>query len=107
MDAEPADHYKLNAHDISAALESLDGRSSASPDEMAQLEIDRRCGRSQRRSERKSRQKASGPIRRVVDGAPGRLAGSDGCLQGSNGKTRIDRAADRISNLEPLRSLNR
>jgi len=38
-DAEPVGDFKLNAHDISAALTSLDGRSGVSPDEMAQLEF--------------------------------------------------------------------
>lgn len=39
VDAEPVDHYRLNQHDISEALDSLDGRTGVSPDEMAQLEF--------------------------------------------------------------------
>lgn len=38
-DAEPAGEYRLDPHDISEALTSLDGRSGVSPDEMAQLEF--------------------------------------------------------------------
>src|SRR5436190_9511033 len=34
---------------------------------------------------------------RVVDAAPVRLPDSDGCLEGCNSQTGIDRAADRIS----------
>ncbi len=37
--AEPQGTYKLDTHDISAALESLDGRAGVSLDEMAQLEF--------------------------------------------------------------------
>ena len=36
---EPAGHYKLEAHEISEALESLNRRTGVSPDEMAQLEF--------------------------------------------------------------------
>jgi hypothetical protein len=36
---ESAGDFKLNAYDISAALQSLDGRTGVSPDEMAQLEF--------------------------------------------------------------------
>jgi addiction module HigA family antidote len=39
VDAEPAGHYKLNAHYISEALNSLDGRTGVNPDEMAHLEF--------------------------------------------------------------------
>jgi hypothetical protein len=39
MDTEPAAHYRMDAHNISAALESLEGRTGVSPDEMAQLEF--------------------------------------------------------------------
>lgn len=37
--AESAGEYRLDPHDISEALTSLDGRSGVSPDEMAQLEF--------------------------------------------------------------------
>ena len=37
--AEPKEHYRLEAHQISEALNSLDGRPGVSPDEMAQLEF--------------------------------------------------------------------
>jgi hypothetical protein len=37
--AEPTGTFQLSAHDISAALESLDGRAGVSPDEMAQMEF--------------------------------------------------------------------
>lgn len=37
--AEPAGTFQLSAHDISAALESLDGRAGVTPDEMAQMEF--------------------------------------------------------------------
>ena len=39
MDAERADWYRVDDYHISAALESLDGRTGVSPDEMAQLEF--------------------------------------------------------------------
>ena len=39
VDAEPQGHYLLEAYQISKALESLDGRTGVSPDEMAQLEF--------------------------------------------------------------------
>ena len=39
VDADPADQYSLHSHDISAALDSLDGRTGVSPDEVAQLEF--------------------------------------------------------------------
>lgn len=38
-DAEPAGSFQLSSYDISAALESLDGRPGVSLDEMAQLEF--------------------------------------------------------------------
>jgi hypothetical protein len=37
--AEPKNQYKLDAHDISSALQSLDGRTGVTPEEMAQLEF--------------------------------------------------------------------
>ena len=37
--AEPKEHYRLEAHQISEALNSLDGRPGVSPDEMVQLEF--------------------------------------------------------------------
>jgi hypothetical protein len=37
--AEPAGRYQLAAHDLSAALQSLDGRTGVAPEEMAQLEF--------------------------------------------------------------------
>ena len=39
VDAEPAEHYKLEAYQISEALNSLENRNGVSPDEMAQLEF--------------------------------------------------------------------
>lgn len=39
VDAEAAGTFQLRAHDISAALESLDGRTGITPDDMAQLEF--------------------------------------------------------------------
>ncbi len=39
VDAEPADWYRLDTYRLSEALDSLDGRTSVSPDEMAQLEF--------------------------------------------------------------------
>ena len=39
MDEEPASNYKIDPYDISAALESLDGRTGVSPEEMANLEF--------------------------------------------------------------------
>jgi hypothetical protein len=39
MGGEPEDHYRLDPYYISEALDSLDGRSGVSPDEMAQLEF--------------------------------------------------------------------
>ncbi|MGE6226402.1 hypothetical protein [Paenibacillus chitinolyticus] len=39
VDAEPADHFKLDSHYISKALSSLDGRSDVTREEMAQLEF--------------------------------------------------------------------
>ena len=39
VNAEPADHFKLDQHDISEALDSLDGRAGITRDEMAQLEF--------------------------------------------------------------------
>ena len=39
MGAEPAGHYQLDAYQISEALNSLDGRTGVSPDEMARLEF--------------------------------------------------------------------
>ena len=38
-DAEPAGRYRLSPHDISAALQSLDGRAGVTQEEMAQLEF--------------------------------------------------------------------
>jgi addiction module HigA family antidote len=38
-DAEPKEHYKLDAYHISVALQSLDGRSGVTAEEMAQLEF--------------------------------------------------------------------
>jgi len=38
-DSEPKGYYKLDAYDISAALQSLDGRAGVTPEEMAQLEF--------------------------------------------------------------------
>jgi addiction module HigA family antidote len=38
-DTEPKGHYKLDAYHISAALQSLDGRSGVTSEEMAQLEF--------------------------------------------------------------------
>jgi addiction module HigA family antidote len=37
--AEPAGTLQLSAHDISAALQSLDGRAGVTPDDMAQMEF--------------------------------------------------------------------
>ena len=39
MDAEPADWYRPQDYHLSAALNSLNGRTGVSPDEMAQLEF--------------------------------------------------------------------
>lgn len=39
VDAEPADHYRLDPYHISTALDSLDGRAGVSPEEMVQLEF--------------------------------------------------------------------
>lgn len=39
VDAEPADWYRPEAYYLSEALDSLDGRTGVSPDEMAQLEF--------------------------------------------------------------------
>ena len=39
VDDEPEDWYILDAHSLSEALDSLDGRTGVSPDEMAQLEF--------------------------------------------------------------------
>ena len=39
VDDEPEDQYILDAHSLSEALDSLDGRTGVSPDEMAQLEF--------------------------------------------------------------------
>ena len=39
VDAEPAEHYRLDAYRISEALKSLNGRTGVGPDEMAQLEF--------------------------------------------------------------------
>ena len=39
VDEEPAGHYRLEAYSISEALESLDGRTGVTSDEMAQLEF--------------------------------------------------------------------
>ena len=39
VDAEPADWYRPDAYRLSEALDSLDGRTGVSPDEMAQLEF--------------------------------------------------------------------
>ena len=39
VDAEPADWYRLDAYRLSEALDSLDGRTGVSLDEMAQLEF--------------------------------------------------------------------
>ena len=39
VDAEPAGQYRLNAYRLSEALDSLDGRTGVSLDEMAQLEF--------------------------------------------------------------------
>ena len=39
VDAEPADWYRLDAYRLSEALDSLDGRTGVSSDEMAQLEF--------------------------------------------------------------------
>lgn len=39
VDEESAENFKLDPYEISAALESLDGRTGVSPDEMAQLEF--------------------------------------------------------------------
>ncbi len=39
VDAEPADHYRLDYYHISTALDSLDGRAGVSLDEMAHLEF--------------------------------------------------------------------
>lgn len=39
VDAEPAEWYRVDDYDISAALNSLDGRTGVRPDEMAQLEF--------------------------------------------------------------------
>lgn len=39
MGAEPAGTFQLDAHEISEALESLDGRAGITPDDMAQMEF--------------------------------------------------------------------
>ena len=39
VDAEPADQYRLDTYRLSEALDSLDGRTGVSPDEMARLEF--------------------------------------------------------------------
>ena len=39
VDSEPADHFKIEAYDISEALKSLSGRPGVTPDEIAQLEF--------------------------------------------------------------------
>ncbi len=39
VDAEQAGYFKLNPYDLSIALNSLDGRSGVTPEEMAQLEF--------------------------------------------------------------------
>ncbi len=39
VDSEPADHFKIEAYDLSEALKSLGGRPGVTPDEMAQLEF--------------------------------------------------------------------
>ena len=39
VDSEPADHFKIEAYNISEALKSLGGRPGVTPDEMAQLEF--------------------------------------------------------------------
>ena len=39
VDAEPADWYRLDAYRLSEALDSLQGRTGVSLDEMAQLEF--------------------------------------------------------------------
>ena len=39
VDAEPVEYYRLGAHYISEALDSLDGRTSVTRDEMAQFEF--------------------------------------------------------------------
>ena len=39
VDNEPADWYRLDPYNLSEALDSLDGRTGVSPDEMAQLEF--------------------------------------------------------------------
>ena len=39
VDGEPAGHYLLEAHRVSEALSSLDGRTGVRPDEMAKLEF--------------------------------------------------------------------
>jgi len=39
VNAEPADQYRLDAYQLSEALDSLDGRTGVSSDEMAQLEF--------------------------------------------------------------------
>ena len=39
VDGEPADHFKIEAYDLSKALKSLGGRPGVTPDEMAQLEF--------------------------------------------------------------------
>ena len=39
VDAEPAEHYRLDAYRISEALKSLNGRTGVGPDEMTQLEF--------------------------------------------------------------------
>ena len=39
VDGEPADHFKIEAYDLSKALKSLGGRPGVTPDEMEQLEF--------------------------------------------------------------------
>ena len=39
VDSEPENHYRLESYQISEALDSLDGRPSVTPDEMARLEF--------------------------------------------------------------------
>ena len=39
VDGEPADHFKIEAYNISEALKSFGGRPGVTPDEMAQLEF--------------------------------------------------------------------
>ena len=39
VDSEPADHFKIEAYNISKALKSLGGRPGVTPDEMVQLEF--------------------------------------------------------------------